>query len=365
MSPVGSLRDRDRVNRAMLDQTKPTVSVIIKALNEEDHIAGAIESALAATVGMNAEIILADSLSTDRTVEIAKSHPVRILSLIRPEDRSCGVGPQLGYQYSRGDYVCLIDGDMRLYGDFLRAALECLDRNPKLAGVGGIIVEREEENLEYVKRASRDEPDRRPGLVTRLDCGGVYRRSAIESVGYFSDRNLHGGEEFDLGARLHARGWALARIDRPAIDHFGHQGSAYALLLRRVVSRVALGAGEGLRAAIGQEHFWFVIRHQGRAFALWLAVYAWWITFAVVPWLADTDLHAAAVRAALILLPIVVMIVRCRSVSVGVYSVVAWNVSAACFIPGLLRRRVDPRLWIESRPVQSDQAVAREWVAAS
>ena len=134
--------------------------------------------------------------------------------------------------------------------------------------------------------------------------------------------------------------------------------------MRRVLSRVALGVGEGLRAAIGQEHFWFVIRHQGRAFALWLAVYAWWIAFAVVPWLADTDLRAAA-RAALILLPIVVMIARCRSVSVGVYSVVAWNVSAVCFIPGLLRRRVDPRLWIESRPVQSEQIAAPEWVAVS
>jgi len=349
----------------MLDQTRPTLSVIIKALNEEDHIAGAIESALAATVGMNAEIILADSLSTDRTIEIAKAYPIRIISLSRPEDRSCGVGAQLGYQYSRGDYVCLIDGDMRLYGDFLRAALECLERNPKLAGVGGIIVEREEENLEYVKRASRDDPDRRPGLVTRLDCGGLYRRTAIESIGYFTDRNLHGGEEFDLGARLHARGWALARIDCPAIDHFGHQGSAYALLIRRVLSRVALGTGEGLRAAIGQDHFWFVIRHHGRAFALWLAVYAWWITFALLQHLAGTQLQAAAARAALILLPIAIMIVRCRSLSVGVYSVVVWNVSAVCFIPGVLRRRVDPRLWIESRTVSADQAATPEWVAAS
>jgi len=349
----------------MLNQAKPTISVIIKALNEEDHIAGAIESALAATTGMNAEIILADSLSTDCTVEIAKAYPIRIVSLSRPEDRSCGVGPQLGYQYSRGDYLCLIDGDMRLYGDFLRAALECLQRNPKLAGVGGIIVEREEENLEYVKRASRDDPDRRPGLVTRLDCGGVYRRSAIKSVGYFSDRNLHGGEEFDLGARLHAHGWALARIDRPAIDHFGHQGSAYALLIRRILSRVALGAGEGLRAAIGRDHFWFVMRHQGRAFALWLGVYAWWIVFAVMPMLASTDLNAAAARAALVLLPIIVMIARCRSFSVGIYSVVAWNVNAVCFIPGLVRRRVDPRLWIESRTVQSEEDATPEWVAAS
>lgn len=77
----------------MLNKARPTVSVIIKALNEEDHIASAIESALAGTAGMNAEIILADSLSTDRTIEIAKQYPIRIASLSRPQDRSCGVVP--------------------------------------------------------------------------------------------------------------------------------------------------------------------------------------------------------------------------------------------------------------------------------
>ena len=96
------------------------------------------------------------------------------------EDRSCGAGGQLGYQYSSGDYICLIDGDMRLYRGFLAAAIETLETNPTLAGVGGIIVEREAVNLEYVKRASSTDPDRHPGLVKWLDCGGVYRRAAID-----------------------------------------------------------------------------------------------------------------------------------------------------------------------------------------
>src|SRR6185369_1992680 len=100
------------------------------------------------------EIILADSLSTDRTTEIARTYPVKIVSLISTEDRSCGAGGQLGYQYSAGDYICLIDGDMRLYRGFLAAAIEALEATPNLAGVGGIIVEREAVNLEYVKRAS-------------------------------------------------------------------------------------------------------------------------------------------------------------------------------------------------------------------
>lgn len=349
----------------MLDGQQPKVSILIKALNEQRHIAAAIESALAALEGTNGEVILADSLSTDRTVEIARRYPIRIVSLSRPEDRSCGIGGQLGYQYSTGEYICLIDGDMKLYPGFLAAALHRLESDPALAGVGGIIVERESYSLEYVRRAARDDPDRRPGYVRRLDCGGLYRRSAIESIGYFTDRNLHGGEEFDLGARLHAHGWRLARIDHPAIDHFGHQGSAYLLLLRRVLSRVALGAGEGLRAAIGREHFWFVLRHQGRAFALWLAVYAWWVSLVTAPFVAETVLVMSEELVGLVLLPVAIMILRCGSVNMGIYSVVAWNVQALCFIPGLLRSRVDPERWVDSSQVDLSQDHPRKLVNTS
>ena len=269
----------------MLNRQRPRVSILIKALNEEKNIAETIESAIAALDGISGEIILADSLSTDSTVEIAKKYPIRIVTLARAKDRSCGVGAQLGYQYSSGDYICLMDGDQRLYRGFLAAAIECLEADHTLAGVGGVIVEREEGNLEYIKRATRDDPDRRPGYVTRLDCGGVYRRTAIDSIGFFTDRNLHSGEEFDLGARLNAQGWRLARIDQLAIDHFGHRGSAYALLVQRVRSRMAFGAGETLRAALGRPHFAFVMRQHWRLFTLWTGMHLWWACLIVTPFL--------------------------------------------------------------------------------
>jgi glycosyltransferase involved in cell wall biosynthesis len=344
----------------MLERQRPKVSVLVKALNEEVHIAAAIESALAALEGVDGEVILADSLSADRTIEIAKAYPIKIVSLSRAQDRSCGAGGQLGYQYSAGRYICLVDGDMRLYGGFIGAAVRFLENNPTLAGVGGVVVEHEEANLEYVRRESSNDPDRRSGPVTRLDGGGVYRRSAIESVGFFTDRNLHGAEEFDLGARLHAQGWRLARIDQPAVDHYGHQGSAYRLLVRRVLSRYAFSSGEILRAALGRKHFGFVLRHQGKVFGLWLAVHAWWLCLAVTPFLAADGRHLVAALAAILLLPLAAMILRRRSVSLGIYSVVAWNAYALCFIPGLLRRRVDPARWIESRQFEQQQETARE-----
>ena len=347
----------------MLRRHGPRVSVLIKALNEENHIAGAIESAIAVMEGMSGEVILADSLSTDRTVEIARKYPIQIVSLSRIKDRSCGVGAQLGYQYSSGDYVCVMDGDQRLHRGFLAAAIDCLEADQTLAGVGGMIVEREEGNLEYIKRSTRDDSDRRPGHVTRLDCGGVYRRSAIESIGYLTDRNLHSGEELDLGARLAAQGWRLARIDQLALDHFGHSGSAYALLMQRVRSRIAFGSGEIFRAALGRPHFATIMRYNWKVFALWTAVHFWWLSLAAAPFVASSVPQLIGWLAALILIPIATMAVRCRSISVGLYSVVAWNVFALCFIPGILRPRVDPGAWIASRRVEAD--VTRRRAATS
>jgi GT2 family glycosyltransferase len=330
------------------------ISIIIKALNEERHIAAAIESARAALDGMTGEIILADSASTDRTVRIAAQYPIKIVRLNNLEDRACGAGVQLGYQYSSGRFVCLIDGDMRLHKSFLRAAVQFLRDNPGFAGVGGLIVELETGNLEYVKRASAPDVDRLPGEVTRLDCGGLYRREAIEAVAYLGDRNLHGREELELGVRLHAIGWKLARIPVSAVDHHGHAANAYAMLLRRWVTGFAFATGELLRATFGRSSFQFTLRQLRWELFLFAAVYGWWTSviaaFFIVSGLAPT----MTVVAILALLPFAVMSARCRSIRLGAYSVIAWNVYAAGIWPGLFRRRIDPTTWIDSHVIRDN-----------
>lgn len=346
-----------------MSNSPPTVSIVIKALNEERHVAAAIESALDALDGIDGEVILADSCSTDRTLAIAGRYPIKIVSLKRIEDRSCGAGVQLGYQYSAGRYVYLMDGDMRLRQDFLTAAVRFLESNAPFAGVGGRIVERETGNFEYVKRATADDVDRRPGEVTRLDCGGLYRREAIAATGYFGDRNLHSIEELELGVRLVAAGWKLARIDAPAIDHYGHSGNAYAMLLRRWETGFAFGTGEILRAAIGRGRFWLTLTRLRRELTLLAAVHVWWLCLIVVPLVLEGAGAAALTTAMLALLPFAVMAVRCRSVGVGVYSVAAWNVYAAGLWPGLLHARIDPSAWIDSVIIR-DAAAGKAATAA-
>ena len=341
----------------MLTKQQPTVSVIIKALNEEQHIAAAIESAIAALGETDGEVILADGGLSDRTVEIARRYPVVIVRLNRSEDRSCGSGAQLGFQYSRGRYLLLMDGDQQLRPGFIPAAMETLRRDPALAGVGGKLFEYGVVNEEYEQRIKRYDPDGRVGFVTRLNSSGLYRRTAIESIGYVTDRNLHGAEEFDLGARLHAAGWKLARIDHPIVDHNPDPGSAYRLLLRRVLNKNASATGELFRAAIGRRHFWFIVGKDRNVF-LCLFVTGWWIALALASF-ALSGWSAVSAIGALLLLPFAVMSLRWRSVRLGLYSVTALNVFALCFWPGLLRARTSPAGWIDSTVLQApDEAGA-------
>lgn len=337
---------------------RPTVSIIIKAFNEERHIAGAIESALAALSGLDGEVILADGASSDRTVAIAKTYPIKIVRLNDAADRSCGAGAQLGFQHSSGEFLCLMDGDMRLHGPFLAAGIRFLRENPAVAGVGGITINHETDNLEYSQRERRYDPDQRPGFVTRLGGSGIYRRSVVNAIGYLTDRNLHGGEELELAARLHAAGWTLARLDCKAIDHYCRSGSPYRLLLERMRTRNACSPGELLRAAAGRPHFGYVLRHNRNALLCGL-VALWWASIAAIAVFARGT-AAAMAAAALLALPFVVMTWRWRSPRNALYSVAVWNVQALCFLPGFFRRRKAADAEIPSTVIR-DTPSAQNW----
>lgn len=322
----------------MAQQVK--VSVIIKALNEEQHIARAIESALRAVAPLGGEVIVADSYSSDRTTEIASAYPVRVVRLQRPHERCCGVGAQLGFQYALGEFVYLLDGDMIMHGGFLEQALALFEAHPDLAGVGGVLVEQNLESLEYRARLGRAPANHKPGLVDRLDGGGLYRRAALAQLGYLTDRNLHSYEEFDLGVRLRTAGWTLRRTTIPVVDHYGHTADAVTLLMRRWRSGYICGSGEVLRGALGRPHLWPLLREL-RELHLYGAVLGWWAAL-LLCWLLPLPWgQRAACCAGLLLFPPVVMVLKKRSLQGGLYAVLSWCVNAAGLVRGLLHRRQD------------------------
>lgn len=332
------------------------VTVGIKALNEERHIAAALASAVAAVAPLGGEVILADSGSTDRTLEIARGFPVRIVQLANTDERCCGAGAQLAFQHARGAFFYLLDGDMTLSPDFLAAGIAFLDSHPDVAGVGGVVREMntEGEGFEIRARAVAQDRNWTAGVVDRLDCGGLYRTDAVRQVGWFADRNLHAFEEFELAARLLAGGWKLARIDVPAVDHYGHQMSGYKLLLRRMRSGYSGAPGEVLRGALGRPHLPVVLKRLSHV-RTGFAVIAWWLLLLI----ALLSGHGW-VLLALVALPVAFLSWRRGSLRLGIYSLTAWNVSALGLLAGFFRRRVGPDRPLAAReltPTQPGQAL--------
>jgi glycosyltransferase involved in cell wall biosynthesis len=353
------------------DAVECNLSIIIKSLNEEVGISRAIESALAAAAPHGGEVILADSGSTDGTVAIALQYPIKVVQLRRTQERRCGIGPQLGFQHCRGKHIYLLDGDMELDATFVGEAIELLDREPSIAGVGGIVEEQIIANVEFKNRA-RHFVSRRVGHGAVVDCltgGGLYRRSAIEQVAYFSDRNLHGFEEYDLGARLRSKDWRLVRLEARAVNHYSHRMGTYALLWFRLRAGRLLAIGEILRAAIDGGYLrkaMVELRPIRFALAMWM----YWPLVALAAVAGPSGIWPIATLTAAALLPVVAMAVRTKSINAGIYSVVVWHLTSINCLLGFLRHRVPPRRPISSvvlhgRPTDRQGETGRCSAAAS
>jgi glycosyltransferase involved in cell wall biosynthesis len=326
------------------------VTVIIKALNEEAHIGAAVSSALAAVGTVGGEVILADSGSTDRTVDIARQYPIAVLQLKNPDERRCGIGPQLGYQIARGEFVYILDGDMELDASFLLAALSAMAGDSRLGGVAGLVEEQSDASYQFRGRKRRGSGSI-AGDCEWLDMGGLYRAAALREVKYFSDRNLHAYEEMDLGLRLGASGWTLRRIAVRGVLHHGRPEGNWALLAHRWRSRYLDGAGELLRAAAGHRYFFRAAATQRHLFAgllIWMGLIG---GVAAV----RTDPGLLLVTFGLVVALVLIRARRTGSIVDACFGQVVWQVTALAMVRGFLVKPRDPTEPIEYRVIAAPQ----------
>ena len=242
-------------------------------------------------------------------------------------------------------------GRVGLGAGFLEQAIAFLDANRDFAGVGGMVVENNLDSLEFRARVERGSVHMKPGPVDRLDGGGLYRRTALQQVGYMSDRNLHSYEEFDLAVRLRARGWRLQRIDVPSIDHFGHDISAYTLLARRWRSRYINGSGEVVRAALGQPHAGLLFREL-RELRIYLAMCAWLVIGLLLSAFQPTLARALGALIVVLGLPWLAYAWQKGSPQKATYAYASLLANLGGLWRGLAARRVAPGQPVAARVLQ-------------
>ncbi|EEX39733.1 glycosyltransferase family 2 protein [Vibrio furnissii] len=327
----------------------PTVSVIIKTYNEAKGIAKTINSIRENLHAYPHEIIVADSLSSDNTQHIALELGATVVTLVNGEERCCGVGHQLGYLHAQGEFLLLLDGDMQLAPGFIEKGIEFLHTHPDYAGVAGEVEMDEAVSYEFKSRKQRLHLIYPLGDNDHLAGGGLYRKSAIDEIGYLTNRNLHAYEEAELGMRLIHAGFKLRRLDVPYFHHTSHVMSTFALLRHRWRSRYLCAPGELLKSSWGQPHFMHAVKEVkneviftvyllGVLFAL-LCLSWMWFGIALLPLVAFFALKT----------------MKNRSLKDAAMSVINLTMFSIGFLRGLGVSLKDPAVAPENRVIRGEE----------
>ena len=229
---------------------KEKVSIVIVSRNEEANIAKCLKAAIesAKEIG-GAEIILADSASEDRTVEIALEMGVKVLRLKPEWELSASAGRYIGTHYAKGEFILFVDADTLVYKEFLPKALAALDKDKKLAGVCGFLDDSLPDSNDLLVLEKRFEKVKDIKWLRGGCC--FYRRIAVLEVGSFNPY-LNEEEEADIGLRLKRNGWNLQMLPIPMAVHTrcleDLDGESMRMLIHRSIFSGRVG---GITRAIG------------------------------------------------------------------------------------------------------------------
>lgn len=113
------------------------VSIVIRSKNEEKFIGKVLEKIFTQKVDFNFEIIVIDSGSKDRTLEIVKNFPVNIYQ-IPSREFTFGYALNLGVKVSQGKYIVFLSAHaIPENEDWLKCLVSPLEKNENVVATYG------------------------------------------------------------------------------------------------------------------------------------------------------------------------------------------------------------------------------------
>ena len=258
-----------------------SVSVVLANWNGGRYIGRCLDALMAQTRAVH-EIVVVDNGSVDGSAEvIAKKYP-DVTLLRRPLNEGTGRAWNLAIERSSGDYVLILNTDVFLDRDFLRAACRAMGQADDVGLVAARINKAGTDRVEnagfQLQRRLRVTSSKagEPGFVfggsgSALLC----RRQMMDDIrigaDYFDESFFAYWEDIDLAWRAQLRGWRCA-YEPSAIGH--HVGSASQEGKVRVVEK----------SAFFQRHLW---KNRYLTFAKNASP---GVVLALLPWLALAEL---------------------------------------------------------------------------
>lgn len=205
------------------------ISVIIPTLNAEHEIEALLIALERQSIRPN-EILVVDSASEDKTIELVQKHKIVRLLEIDRQDFNHGTTRDMALNESSGDFVCFLTQDaVPVSDDYLKRLVAPMVEDSNIALVSGRQLPRA--NARRFEQLVRDfnYPDtpsvRSKGDLEKLgiktffasDACSAYRRTAYLECGGFDHVNTN--EDMLMAARFIASGMKVAYEPRAEVFH--------------------------------------------------------------------------------------------------------------------------------------------------
>lgn len=215
---------------------KMRVAVVIPNYNGE-HLLGPCLDSLAAQTAPAARVVVADNGSSDASVALAQTHPVKPL-VIR-------LGANLGFARAANagaaaapdcDLLALLNNDAVAAPGWLAAGLDALAQHPVAASVASLVLSAADRGVvdsagDFLGRDFRpaQRGRGRPAaevstpveVLSACACAAFYRREAFDRAGGFAESFFAYLEDVDLGLRLRAAGGRCLFWPAAVVTHLG------------------------------------------------------------------------------------------------------------------------------------------------
>lgn len=236
----------------------PRVSVVIVVWNAKKYVQECLASLREHCARACFEVIVVDNASTDGTTElIAQEFPE--FKLIRNSDNlGFAKANNIGIAQSSGDYVCLVNSDVKFLDDCITPMIEYLSENPRVGMLGPKMLSTDGKVwrstmrfptlwnhfcralcVDVAFKKSRlfggllmSDFDHQATTPVEVLNGWfvVVRRSSLERVGLLDPQFFMYGEDVDWCYRFHQAGEGVVFFAEAGAIHYGGASSSHAPL---------------------------------------------------------------------------------------------------------------------------------------
>jgi len=194
------------------------IGVVIRTLNEAEHIGTCLETLARQAPGFVLDVLVVDSGSNDDTIAIARGHGARVHE-ISPEDFDYSTAINVGIERVEGDLILILSAHAIPVDDGWIAAMVAPFEDERVAGVASRQVPWPGAPLREVLRLARefseagrvyDEP---PVLFS--NAASCVRRSVWAEQPF----TLPAAEDMEWAARVVGAGWTVVYQGEAAVYH--------------------------------------------------------------------------------------------------------------------------------------------------